>query len=70
MSKGKKAQEFLDMDILLSPMFITLVGIGLAVFVIQLFIWKKMDFQMIWWVKIVVPLCIPIAAYIFTVINQ
>ena len=66
---NKKAQ-MLDTDVLFSPLFIALLVIGYGVFAFQLIVWSRMDFQMIWWVKIAVPLVIPIAAYIFAVINS
>jgi len=66
---GKKAQAF-DMDVLLSPMFVILLILGFIVFGIQLYIWKKMDFTMSWYVYVGVPIALPIAAYIFAVINS
>lgn len=66
---GKKGQAF-DMDIIFNPMFLILLVVGFLVFGIQLTIWKKMDFQMAWYVYMGVPVAIPIAAYIFAVMKS
>ena len=64
MSMGKKAQV-IDVEVLFSPHFVIFLVLGLIVFAVQLVVWRKMDFQMIWWVKLAIPIGIIFAAYFF-----
>ena len=63
---NKKAQ--LDTDVLLSPMFIILTGVGYLAFAIMIFILKGMDSGDIMplWVRMATLLLIPLIAYVFS----
>lgn len=67
---NKKAQAF-DTEVFFSPGFWILTGVGLIAFLMMLAILKGMNNSSIMptWVKIVTIVIIPIAAYLFTLIN-
>ena len=60
-----KNAQVIDTEVLFSPAFFIFVILGLGVFLIQLMAFKKMEFSMIWWVKIAIPIGIVVAAYFF-----
>lgn len=70
MFKDKKGQ--LDMEVIGTPTFFILAAIGYGAFAFMLIILKGMGSSdiMPWWVKIVTALVIPVAAYIFTLVNS
>jgi ABC-type multidrug transport system permease subunit len=60
----KRGQIF-DSEILTSMAFFVSLGIGYLMFAIIMFWMKQSGTPLLWWVKIVGALLIPVAAYIF-----
>lgn len=60
-----KNAQIVDTEVLLSPLFFVFLILGMGIFAIQLIVWKKMEFEMVWWVKVAIPIGIVFAAYFF-----
>lgn len=67
---NKKGQ--IDFDVVMSPTFFILAGVGYFAFAMMILILRGMEQSdiMPWWVKIVTVIVIPVAAYIFALVNQ
>ena len=61
---NKKAQMDLFDDVNWTG-FIVLCTVGIITVGVMMLIWKKMDFEVKWYVKVGMLLAVPIAAFIF-----